>query len=188
VLTNTRRGRRRADTRSGSPISVFTFTRSGALRFRSKESAQRSPRRASVSAVVPQRRSGKHPSAWSPPVDRLRLASQSVRQHLRALPNPSLGTDPLRRASLPVWRAGLCCTTRASRPASAVGVSSNVRPRKPNAKTATPSRFGARSVIEQLHQRSLSGIAQSCKDAREQSDARDAPPRSEERPGGRSNQ
>ena len=126
MLTNTRRGRRRADTRSGSPISVFTFTRSGALRFRSKESAQRSPRRASASVVVPQRTSGNHPSAWSPPVDRLRLASQSVRQHLRALPNPSLGTDPLRRASLPVWRAGLCCTTRASRPASAVGVSSNV--------------------------------------------------------------
>jgi hypothetical protein len=136
VLTNTRRGRRRADTRSGSPISVFTFTRSGALRFRSKESAQRSPRRASASVVVPQRTSGNHPSAWSPPVDRLRLASQSVRQHLRALPNPSLGTDPLRRASLPVWRAGLCCTTRASRPASAVGVSSNVGPRRLPPQTA----------------------------------------------------
>jgi hypothetical protein len=47
--------------------------------------------------------------------------------HLSVLPNPSLGTDPLRQASLPVWRVGLCCTTRASRPASAVGVSSNVR-------------------------------------------------------------
>jgi hypothetical protein len=101
---------------------------------------------------------------------------------------PRSAPDPLRQAVLPVWRAGLCCTTRASRPASAVGVSSNVRPRKPNAKTATPSRFGARSVIEQLHQRSLSGIAQSCKEAREQSHARDAPPRSEDRPGGRSNQ
>ncbi len=47
--------------------------------------------------------------------------------HPCVLPNPSLGTDPLRRAGLPVRRAGLCCTTRASRPASAVGVSSNVR-------------------------------------------------------------
>ncbi len=53
------------------------------------------------------------------------------RLHLRVLPNPSLGTDPLRRASLPVRRAGLCCTTRASRPASAAGVSSNVRRLKP---------------------------------------------------------
>jgi hypothetical protein len=46
-------------------------------------------------------------------------------------PNPSLSTDPLRQASLPVRRAGLCCTTRASRPASAGGVSSNVRPHEP---------------------------------------------------------
>ncbi len=45
-----------------------------------------------------------------------------------ARPNPSLSTDPLRRASLPVRRLGLSCTARASRPASAVGVSSNVRP------------------------------------------------------------
>ncbi len=52
-----------------------------------------------------------------------------VTSSLAALPpNPSLSPDPLRQASLPVWRAGLCCTTRASRPASAVGVSSNVRP------------------------------------------------------------
>jgi hypothetical protein len=53
---------------------------------------------------------------------------KTLRIHLSVLPNPSLGTDPLRQASLPVRRAGLCCTTRASRPASAVGVSSNVRP------------------------------------------------------------
>ncbi len=31
---------------------------------------------------------------------------------------------------MPARRAGLCCTTRASRPASAVGVSSNVRPHR----------------------------------------------------------
>jgi hypothetical protein len=41
---------------------------------------------------------------------------------------PRSAPDPLRQAVLPAWRAGLCCTTRASRPASAVGVSSNVRP------------------------------------------------------------
>jgi hypothetical protein len=45
-------------------------------------------------------------------------------------PNPSLSTDPLRQASLPVRRLGLCCSARASRPASAVGVSSNVRPHR----------------------------------------------------------
>jgi hypothetical protein len=56
--------------------------------------------------------------------------------HLSVLPNPSLGTDPLRQASLPVWRVGLCCTTRASRPASAVGVSSNVGPRRLPPQTA----------------------------------------------------
>ncbi len=50
--------------------------------------------------------------------------------HLYVLPNPSLSTDPLRQAGLPVQRLGLCCAARASRPASAVGVSSNVRPRK----------------------------------------------------------
>jgi hypothetical protein len=54
---------------------------------------------------------------------------QTLGMHLSMLPNPSLSTDPLRQAVLPVRRAGLCCTTRASRPASAVGVSSNVRPR-----------------------------------------------------------
>jgi hypothetical protein len=46
-------------------------------------------------------------------------------------PNPSLSTDPLRQAVLPVRRLGLSCTARASRPASAVGVSSNVRPHMP---------------------------------------------------------
>ena len=43
---------------------------------------------------------------------------------------PRSAPDPLRQAVLPaVKRAGLCCTSRrASRPVSAVGVSSNVRP------------------------------------------------------------
>ncbi len=37
--------------------------------------------------------------------------------------------DPLRPAALPARRRGLSCAARASRPPSAVGVSSNVRPR-----------------------------------------------------------
>ncbi len=61
-------------------------------------------------------------------------------QFSSARPNPSLGTDPLRRASLPVWRAGLCCTTRASRPASAVGVSSNVRQHGQQSSSSPPVR------------------------------------------------
>ncbi len=61
-------------------------------------------------------------------------------------PNPSLSTDPLRRAVLPVRRLGLCCTARASRPASAVGVSSNVRPHKQAACNfhSTPAHRGSR--------------------------------------------
>ena len=44
---------------------------------------------------------------------------------------PRSAPDPLRQAALPARCAGLCCTARASRPASAVGVSSNVRPQMP---------------------------------------------------------
>ncbi len=56
---------------------------------------------------------------------------RKIASSLAALPpNPSLSTDPLRQAGLPVQRLGLCCAARASRPASAVGVSSNVRRRK----------------------------------------------------------
>ena len=62
-----------------------------------------------------------------------------VASSLAALPpNPSLSTDPLRQASLPVQRLGLCCAARASRPASAVGVSSNVRQHEYNPCSPTP--------------------------------------------------
>ena len=103
-------------------------------------------------------------------------------------PNPSLSRDPTRQAAWAARRLGLCCTAPPKRLAARVAVSSNVRPRKPNAKTATPSRFGAKSVIEQIQQRSFSGVDVPFKEAREPSHAPDAPLRSEERPGGRSNQ
>jgi hypothetical protein len=103
-------------------------------------------------------------------------------------PNPSLSRDPTRQGAWASCHLRLCCATPPKRLAVRVAVSSNVRPRKPNAKTATPSRFAVRSVIEQLQQRSLSGIAQSCKEARKPPHAPDRPLRSEERPGGSNNQ
>jgi hypothetical protein len=54
---------------------------------------------------------------------------------------PRSAPDPLRQATLPARCAGLCCTARASRPASAVGVSSNVRPHTAGISSRTTSAF-----------------------------------------------
>ncbi len=53
---------------------------------------------------------------------------------------PRSAPDPLRQAVLPVRRLGLSCSARASRPASAVGVSSNVRRLETHQITPRPRR------------------------------------------------
>jgi hypothetical protein len=138
VFANTRRGHRRADTRSGRAFSVSSLVRSSTLRFRSQALAETSLRSVSVSTVPLQRRSGKHPSALFPAVDRLALASQSAGMHLRALPNPSLSRDPTRQAAWASLRLRLCCATPPKRLAARVAVSSNVRQHEYNPCSPTP--------------------------------------------------